>query len=321
MKKITMQTIADELGISKMTVSKAFSGSTDIQEETKNKILLKAKELGYKYNKDKNSNILVLASEIFLQTNEEFYSGLYKKINEVFSIHNYLLSLTIVKKDELETYLRKLKFSNYDSIIILGQLPKEFIENLKEIGKPLLCIDFYYRGLNVDTIYSDNFNGSYEITSHLIDKGYRKIGFVGRLNSTSSINDRFFGYLKALLENNIEYTPKYIYSDREENNELVEVEFNEDLPKAFVCNNDHTAYLLINKLKEKGYNIPKDIAVVGFDDVIYSTISDPQITTMRVHRNTMAETAYDLIIRRLKNPNAPIRNLKIECQLIERKSA
>ena len=75
------------------------------------------------------------------------------------------------------------------------------------------------------------------------------------------------------------------------------------LPTAFVCNNDHIAYLLIEKLKSMNIKVPEDISVVGFDDVIYSILSNPKITTARVKRKYMAELALDLIERRIKSKN------------------
>lgn len=70
-----------------------------------------------------------------------------------------------------------------------------------------------------------------------------------------------------------------------------------------------------------GLNVPKDVAVVGFDDVIFSTLSNPKITTMRVPRKLMAVTALDLLLKRINNNQAPIRKLKVECSFIERESA
>lgn len=319
-KKVTMQDIADIVGVSKMTISKCFQDNADISQEMKNKIMLVAKEIGYVYSKKTKTHITVLAPSTFLDSNEEFYSGLFKRLNESSTVRNIVLNLIVVKSIDEQEIINHHNFDGVDGIIILGQLPRTFVEQITTLNIPTICVDFIYRNINLDTITSNNFNASYNLTSYLIDRGHKEIGFIGKLNSTISINDRYLGYYKALMENNIKLNEEYVIADRNEYGEVSNIILPKKLPTAFVCNNDHIAYLLIEKLKSMNIKVPEDISVVGFDDVIYSILSNPKITTARVKRKYMAELALDLMERRIKSKTAEIRNITVECKLIERDS-
>lgn len=321
MKKVTMQDIADEIGVSKMTISKCFQDSDDISLEMKEKIKSIAGKMGYVYNKQNRYRVLVLLSEIFLDKSDDFYTGLYKRLNEISGLNNIVLTMNAVKNAiETNDIVFDSQFHNQNGIIILGQLPRKTLEKIVSFNIPIVCMDFFYRNIRVDTITCNNFLASYYLTAYLLDKGHKSLGFVGSINATNSINDRYLGFYKAVLESKLLLDDMIRLDDRDENGQLIELALPEILPSAFVCNNDHIAYLLIKQLRKNGVRVPEDISVVGFDDVIYSSISEPSITTMRVPRKSMAVQAIKLILRRIKNPDAEIRSISIECRMIERES-
>ncbi|MDD3999411.1 MAG: LacI family DNA-binding transcriptional regulator [Bacilli bacterium] len=320
MKNVTMQDIADRLKVSKVTVSKVFQGNPDISKAMAKKVYQVADELGYIYPKKAAVNVSVLISELFFTKDEDFYTGLYRSLFQVSTAKNINLSLVIVKRTANNEYEIYHDFSNQQAIIILGQLPKKSVIEIMKMNLPTICVDFCYRNLNLDAVVSDNYYASFNITSYLIDQGHKNIGFIGTLNSTLSINDRFLGYYKALLESGITIDSKNLIDDRNHHGEKSSFDLPKPLPTAFVCNNDHVAYLLIQQLKKQKLSVPKDISVVGFDNVKYSTLSDPQITTMKVSRTAVAEQTIDILFKRLKQPNMKRNIISIECTLIERES-
>lgn len=320
MKKVTMQDIANEVGVTRMTVSKCFQQSADISEEMKAKIMHVAGKMGYIYSKQVRHNILVLASEVFLDSSEDFYSSLYKRMNELSGLNNMALSIVVVKKKDEELGAFECDFRNFNGIIVLGQLSSNCIQELKKTNLPIVCVDFYYRNSGLDTIVCNNYQASYNLTASLIDIGHKKIAFVGNLNQTSSINDRYLGFYKAMLEANLEISEDYRLDDRDDKGELNELKLPKNLPTAFVCNNDHIAYLLIKQLKSMGIQVPTQVSVVGFDDVIYSSISEPAITTVRVTRKDMAKQALELLLSRIQNPSVSVRTVTVECNMVERDS-
>ena len=319
-KKISMQDIADRLNISRMTVSKVFKNDSDISAEMKEKVRLMAQELGYKYKKNDQYSLVVLVSEVFLAETEDFYKTLYKRLNENAITKNVNLLLKIVSKEDEYAHNLDISLNGKDGVMMLGQFEKGYVEDVKNLNMPLVCVDFYYDDLELDSIVSNNFNAGYMAAKYLIKHQHKQIGFVGNVPSTNSIVDRYLGLKKALIENNLDCKNVLIVNDRNEKGQMIELVLPKELPSAFLCNNDHIAYLLIRKLQDMGLNVPKDISVIGFDDVVYSKISTPKITTMKVSRKYMAEQAMTLILRRIKNRQAKLINMTLECLMVERES-
>jgi LacI family transcriptional regulator len=134
--------------------------------------------------------------------------------------------------------------------------------------------------------------------------GHKKIGFFGNFNATSSINDRFLGYLKCLIENGLEYHREWTLDDRDDRGILyTKINFPSEMPTAFVCNCDETAFRVIAALKSKGVRVPEDVSVVGYDNYTVSSISVPAITTMEVDIRKMAEVSVELMVKKLANPS------------------
>ncbi|MDY0338183.1 MAG: LacI family DNA-binding transcriptional regulator [Acholeplasmataceae bacterium] len=318
-KKTSMQDIADKLNISRMTVSKAFKNDTDISSEMKDKVRLMAQEMGYKYVKNDKVDLIVLVPEVFLAETEDFYTTLFRRLNENANTKNINLLLKVVNKNDEKQLNIDFSTIGRDGIIMLGQFEKNYVIKVAALRLPLICVDFYYDDLDLDSIVSNNFNAGYIATKYLIKEGHKSIGFVGSIPSTNSIIDRYLGYTKAKIEYQINHE-NIVVDDRDENGSMIPIYLPDKLPTAFLCNNDHVAYLLIKKLQEKGIHVPNDVSVVGFDDVIYSKISNPSITTMKVSRKYMAEQAIMLMLRRIKNRNAKLINMSLECLMVERDS-
>ena len=165
-------------------------------------------------------------------------------------------------------------------------------------------MDFYDNRYNIDSINSDSYNGGYMITDYLVEMGHRKIGFFGTLNATSSINDRYLGYVKCMLENDLELRKDWIIGDRNEKGILnSKIDFPDEMPTAFVCNCDETAFRVISALKSKGIRVPEDISVVGYDNYTVSSICIPTITTVEVDLDKMAEVSVDIMAKKLLDPS------------------
>ena len=116
--------------------------------------------------------------------------------------------------------------------------------------------------------------------------------------------DRYLGYYKSLLQHGIEQKEDWIIKDRDESGQLFnEFEFPEEMPEAFVCNCDEVAYIVVEALKRKGYKIPQDISVVGYDDYIYATLCKPKLTTFAVDLEVMASMTIESIMQSIAGKN------------------
>lgn len=298
--KTTMQDIATQLNISRMTVSKAFKDSNDISIETRDKIFQVARELNYDYKALSHSNVLVLANSMFLELDEQFYTKVYKKLIQESTNKNISLTMNVITKEmEKKLTIPSVIEKEIDGLIILGELSKEYLEKLITINLPLIFLDFYNNSFEFDSIITNNYLYSYEITSHLILNGHTRIGFVGNIKSTSSVQDRYLGYYKALLENDIILDDALIIPDRDSRGLLKSFNIPDKQVTAFVCNNDYTAYNLIEYLEKKGYKIPDDISIVGFDDVLNIESKTCNLTTVRVNIDDMVQIGLRRIIQNI----------------------
>ncbi|MGB4659178.1 MAG: LacI family DNA-binding transcriptional regulator [Mobilitalea sp.] len=328
-KNITMKDVAMQLGVSTVTVSKALSDREGVSDTVRSQIKQKADEMGYRYNflgksmkEGKNYNIGVLVAEQFMH-DSAFYSKMYQTIvKDLIEIGYFGILEVVSEADEKECKMPHILLNNkVDGIIILGQMAHDYLERIDAADIPYVFLDFSDHHFHTDTIVSDSYYGSFALTNHLISLGHKKIGFVGNVNSTSSIMDRYIGYYKALHQNGLEINQDWIISDRDDRGKFLEIKLPTLMPTAFVCNCDEVAYSFIMLLKKEGFRVPEDVSVVGYDNYIYATLSIPAITTMEVNVEAMSETAVNAVIRRIKNPAAESSRKVISGRIVLRDSA
>ena len=313
---VKMLDIATKLGVSVVTVSNALAGRDGVSEQMRRKICETAEKMGYKPSNTKSEkkrlampkigkNVGILTSERFVGARGTFYWELTASISNQLSQLNVCTVYECVTADsEKNGILPNMVTDNkVDGIIVIGQVHRSYIDCLSKLTMPLMFVDFYDNRYNIDSVISDSFNGGYMLTDHLVAKGHRKIGFFGTLNATSSINDRYLGYVKCIMENELEFRNEWIIGDRNERGILNDkIDFPDEMPTAFVCNCDETAFRVISALKSKGVRVPEDISVVGYDNYTVSSICIPTITTVEVDLDKMAEVSVDVMAKKLIDP-------------------
>ena len=211
-KVIRMIDIAESLNVSVVTVSNALNDREGVSPELRAAIKKTADDLGYKYtvneritSKIENRNIGILMSERFVGEKGTFYWRLCQETSkELLKKNLFAINETLSKDDEKAGVLPRIISENKVSgLIVLGQISRSYIDVLIRYDVPLIFLDFYDKHYNVDSVVTDNFYGMYLLTDYLIENGHSDIRFIGRLNATSSIQDRYLGYVKALMENEI----------------------------------------------------------------------------------------------------------------------
>lgn len=329
-KSVRMADIAKELGVSTVTVSKALSDQKGVSEEMREKIKELAAQMGYKAvgsGKDgghPSYNIGVLVLETYIEKYSSFYWEFYQKINASAGKENCFVLLEFLgAESEEQLALPKLIQENkIDGLMILGQLSTEYLEMLREhTNVPKVYMDFYDRRVQADSVISNSFYGAYHVTDYLFEMGHEEIGYVGTVLVTESITDRYLGYYKAIMEHGKEPRKEWMIQDRESHIEIYEqLELPKDLPSAFVCNSDLAASKLIKALKEKGYRVPEDISVVGYDDYLYPGLCDIGITTYSVDMEKMSQVGMEMLLERMGGSENPYMMQVIEGKFIKRDS-
>ncbi len=328
---VKMIDIANKLGVSVVTVSNALAGRDGVSDKLRTLICDTAREMGYKpsgnsvpkKNVVQGKSVGILTSERFVGSMGTFYWELTAGISNKLSSESILTVYEcITRENERKAVLPKTVTEHRtDGIIVIGQLGRSYIAELTKTDIPLLFVDFYDSRFDVDSVNSDSFNGGYIITDYLVRNGHENIGFIGSLNVTSSINDRFLGYIKCLMENSLPYRREWILEDRDDTGTLFErLNFPENMPTAFVCNSDETAFRVISALKSKGIRVPEDISVVGYDNYTVSNICIPAITTIEVDINRMADISVDIIQKKLTDNKYSVGRCIISGKLIVKDS-
>ena len=309
MARVRMQDIANQVGVSAVTVHNALAGRKGVSEEVRERILDKAREMGYFQNQKKAGgkapglrSIGVVISERYLADYITFYWKIYMEIAMEAPEQNCAVMAEVLKHDtEKEKKLPRFVEENaVEGLIVMGEIDREYILFLKaNIKMPVVFLDFYNIDIAGDAVVTDGFHGTYLLTEHLYEKGFRRMAYVGSIHATSSIMDRYCGFRRCLLEHGVPFGEEWLLEDRDEAGEIV-LKLPEELPEAFVCNCDLVASRLIDELEKRGVRVPKDCSVVGFDNYLYPGLLDRGITTYEVDMKGMAEAALRKVLARLE---------------------
>ncbi len=310
-RKVRLADIAEKMGVSIVTVSKAIADKDGVSEELRIRIKALADEMGYAQKSRSNpslrkdnstGNIGVVIPSHFFERSTSFYWSMYNALSrELISKGYYAIMEQLSSKDEFDLVMPQVVQNHkVDGVILLGQTSEDYAHFFSKHYKDNIFLDFYVEDKDGDSVTTDNFYGEYQMTRYLISQGHKDILYVGNFNATTSITDRFMGFMKAMLENGYRVSVDDIINDRNQKGLYEPLHLPEKMPTAFVCNCDETARKLITLLKEKGYSVPKDISVVGFDNFLADgQQTDPSLTTVEVDPVAMARTAVDMLVKKI----------------------
>lgn len=313
MKPATLKDIAEHLGISVTTVSKALKDYPDVSKKTKALVKELAKTLNYKPNafavnlRTETSNTIGL---IIPEIVHHFFSSVIKGIISQAEKKGYLVIILQSNESyELEKKQIDLLLSKrVDGILISlanGTADFKHLNDVIEQGKPLVMFDKIAKLVNCSKVIIDDRKAAYIATQHLIDTGCKRIAhFRGPLLPQNSI-DRFLGYKKALEDHGMVYDPSLVYIFDDMTFEVGEMfakkilREHPDVDGIFV-NTDLVAIGAITEFNRNGVNIPEDISIVGFSNWFMSSAITPSLTTIDQPGFEMGKMAFKQLFKELK---------------------
>lgn len=310
-KAVKLADIANVVGVSTVTVSKALSNKKGVGEELRAQIKRVALEMGYIpastriQEEKKYYNIGVIVSQRYFDQTYSFYWLMYQELaTKALNKNCFTLLEAVPIKDENQCKSPKLfDGKRINGLVIIGNMDEDYLKMIKkEAQVPVVYMDFYQKTHECDSVISNGYGGMYSVTDYLCSIGHKKIAYIGTIFATNSITDRFFGYCRALYEHGIEVRKDYILDDRDiKTSEMIDLNevLPEDMPTAFACNCDFIAAKLIDTLTKKGYRVPEDISVAGFDNYVPVGGSDIQFTTYEVDVKEMARRVIKLLVKRM----------------------
>ncbi len=334
-KEITIYDLGKALNLSAATISRALNDHPSINRDTKKKVVEIAKQLGYRSNNiasnlrmQKNYTIGVILHRL----NSNFTTSVLAGIEKVTTASNYDLVIGHSSEIAAKEVINVHNFFNnrIDGLIATLAFDTENLDHYEPFFNRNIPVVFFDRvdesskGVKV-TI--DNFKAGYEATKHLIDQGCKRI-----VHITSNLNrnvylQRYNGYLSALNENNIPFDESLLFiNDLSKDSCTICAKHIANLiplPDGIFTANDLSAAICIQVLKEHNIKIPNDIAVVGFNNDLISTIIEPQLTTINYPGINMGEVAATHLLNQLQGKKVDNNNYTIilKSELIIRNSS
>ncbi len=331
--KTIMQDIAKIAGVSPGTVSNALNDRKGVGKDTKEKIIKIAEEMGYFRNTKKNDGKIIRLIKYkkngHVVADTPFFSSLIEACEKECRKNGYelLISQVVYGEHTKEDVHKIVNHHKIDGILLLAtEMDESDFKYFEGIEIPMVVVDSYFKEIDYDYVVINNTKGAYSATKYLIAKGHKNIGLLGSNIEIKNFKYRLEGYIKTLNtfgiefnENNNIYVDPTIegaYSDFK-----VYLEKNKDnLPSAFFALNDIIALGAMKAMNEAGISIPNDVSIVGFDDIPFSSYSNPGVTTVKVHTKTMGKTAVKKLMESIENDIEITLKIEINTELIERES-
>jgi len=334
---VNIRDVAKAAGVSVSTVSKALNKYADINIITKEKVLQVAVDMDYLPNSmarglvTKRSNMIGIffGDKINSGFDHPFFNELINSIKDVAGAEGYDILIFANLKRETNSYKAICYEKGVDGVILILTGKQRTDENIYELCKslPTVYIDSVaYKNTNVNFIESDNEAAAMEVTEHLIKLGHRKILKIAGDKVACASYDRIEGYRKALRKYGIpieERLIRYGEFSREKALKITQEFFsNEADATAIFASSDVMAFGSIEGLTKMGYEVPKDIAVVGFDDIDMAKLYKPALTTVHQQRRKMGETAVKILVNIIdeKGNNLKSQHVRIPTYLVIRES-
>ncbi len=328
----TVQDVAREAGVSTATVSRALSRPMDVKEETRLRIEEVVKRIGFRANRaaaelrqGRSKTLLVLVSDI---TNA-FYSEFFKGIEQRARSRGYALLIGDTSEDAAsERVYSDMLLMNQAGGLILNTygFPEDLMpgEDAESYSGPPLVSCSGHKTIGLPTVRINDRLGGEMVGRHLVDLGHRDIVQICGPLYIDGFERRFFGFSQALKQAGIRLDgANQIVGD-------LSTEFGREAarmilarpvrPSAVFVHNDETAIGVLHEFARQGVRVPKDISVVGYDDMPYSAAFNPELTTVRLPKHEWGERACDMLISLVERTNEGEVIDVIDPQLIVRQS-
>jgi len=328
-----IKNIAEMLGISVSTVSRALRDAHDINPATKEKVLKLAKELNFKPNKNaaalasgSTKNIGVLIPFI---TNYYFGTVISGIQEEAYRLgYNIILFVTNDEVEREKQLIHNLDTASLDGLLISlssNSTDITHFENLIQAGLPLVFFDRVPNEINASKVMQSDYEGAFLATRHLINKGYKRIAHLAGPESLKFTQERLRGYLNALKQAQLPVRKEYIihsgFSTQHGLTDTQQLIALQDRPDAIFAANDRKAIGAIQALKSAHINVGVDFGVIGFTNDPICTVIEPNLTTVEEPAFEIGLQSCQLLIKHIKNKEFESRSVVIPCRLINRDSA
>ncbi len=332
---ITAKELAKKLNLSAAAVSMALNGKPGVSTETRRLVREAAETYGYDFTRISEKHqttgsiyFIIYKKHGAVVDDTPFFSQLSEGIADTCKKEGYKLIISYIygNDSDFDEQLKNVQYSDCIGIILLGtEMTPEDVKHFQKLPLPLVLLDTYFETVTCNYVLINNVQGAYLATSHLIQKTKKQPGYLRSSYPIGNFAERNSGFFKAVRAYGMSSSKSIVhmltpsidgaYADMKDI-----LENNEELAPCYFADNDLIAVGAMKALKEYGYSIPKDIAVVGFDNVPLSRLIEPSLSTINVPKQYMGEMAVKRLITLITEKGAQPIKIEISTQLVERRS-
>jgi len=330
---ISLKDLAQELGVSISTVSRALNNHPDISPEVTRKVKKLAAELNYSPNplamgllKQATRMIGVIVPDLVTH----FYSSIISGIEQIAEEKGYYILIASSNeslKKEMKAVENLMKTRVEGLIVCLSQETKTYdhFDRLINNNIPLVFFDRVCRTDMVPSVVVDNIDAAQKVTKHFYKNGFHRIAYIAGPDHLNISKQRTEGYITGLKKCGLEFRPELLVKCNMSAGEATKatatlLELTER-PDAIFGINDTVAFAAMKEIKRHGLRIPEDIALVGFTDEFHSTVVDPALTSITHPTFEIGQEAARLFFSRIENPEAEPKQKVLKTKLVIRKSS
>ncbi|MCI8505364.1 MAG: LacI family transcriptional regulator [Lachnospiraceae bacterium] len=338
--KKPLQDIAAELGVSPAAVSFVLNSKKGVSEATRTRITSVLENYGYRIRKSSTGHgktteriprsirfLKYKNSAILVDENGNFVSSIIDSLEEECRKLGFDLVITVFGPENREEIYSRVSAEPMDGIVVLGtELDAADLPFFEALSAPVILIDTPAPGRSLNCVTMNNEEITEKIVDYFYQLGHREIGYLHSSMDTGNFHSRMCGYRNALSRLGLCLREEHIYSltpsmtgSYEEMYHLLEK--GTLFPSALLADNDMIALGCSRALKDKGLHLPQDCSIIGIDDISFSSICSPPLTSVRIPCKELGSMAAQLLHYKLTHPDTPPAKVLLSGELIIRGSA
>ncbi|SKC87623.1 LacI family DNA-binding transcriptional regulator [Ohtaekwangia koreensis] len=309
--KATIHDIARKLNITASTVSRALKDHPRISAETKKAVQKVAAKLNYQPNniaaalRNGKSNIIGI---IVPTADRTFFSSVVRGIEEIANTakYNVMICQTYDNFDKEVSTVEALLNARVDGIIVSHGKETQNFEHflkVKERGIPIILFDRSNDELEVSNVVIDDFLGAYKATEHLVQQGCKRIAHFTNARKISIFKERLRGYREALLDNGLKFDESLVVDSNlqleDGRSSMEQLLKRKDIPDGVFSSSAYGILGAMQVLKEKGFKVPEDVALVGFSNEPFTSFTEPPLSTVDQHPMRMGNAAAEIFLEEM----------------------
>lgn len=312
---IRIEDVAREAGVSTATVSRVLSGKPYVSDALRLKVLNAVQELNYRPSRVARSLRVQRSSIIGLIISDiqnPFFTSVVRAVEDVAQQKGF--SVILCNSDESiekeQAYIDLMLDEHVSGLIVSPTATdNDIYRRLVEAAVPVVAIDRRVVDTPIDTVVGDNVQAAYEIVSHLIENGYRRIGAVLGVPDASTGAERYSGYVQALTSHGIATDPALVRTGMPRSNIGYDLTLgllqSENPPDAIFTGNNLLTIGALRAIDELGLRIPDDVALAAFDEMEWMFLVKPALTVVAQPTYAMGKRAAELLLQRIADPSRP----------------